>query len=207
MSDTVDKASLRSQRIKLLVILGIFALPVIVASLWHANSDNWRPADTTNYGELIIPARPLAAFSMPSLDGDAITETYLLGRWTLVFIGSAECDALCQTSLYNIRQLRLALNEKMDRVQRLWLLAEAGSNQPLPALLNEHSGLKVAQPDAATLASLLAQFKSEDASVSVTGRLYLVDPQGNLMMRYPADANPKGILKDIQRLLKTSWVG
>ena len=207
MSDSVDKASLHSNRIKLLVIMGLFALPVIVASLWHANSDSWRPAGTTNYGELIIPARPLAAFSMPGIDGVAITERFLLGRWTLVYIGSADCAAACQTSLYNIRQLRTALNEKMDRVQRLWVLSDASTTPPSSTLLNEHPGLKVAQPDTATLNLLLAQFASEDTSVPVTERVYLVDPQGNLMMRYPADANPKGILKDIQRLLKTSWVG
>lgn len=207
MSDSVATTSMRNQRLKLLAIMGLFAVPVIVASLWHANSDSWRPTDTSNYGELIVPARPLAAFSMPSLDGDVINETFLTGRWTLVYIGSAACATPCQTSLYNIRQLRLALNEKMDRVQRLWLLSDASASQPLAPLLKEHPGLKVAQPDAATLASLLAQFKHDDASVPVTETLYLVDPQGNLMMRYPMTAEPEGILKDIRRLLKTSWVG
>ena len=207
MADSDNGANLRNQRIKLLVILGMFALPVLLAWLWHANSDRWRPAGTTNYGELISPARPLAAFSIPGLDGALITQEFLHGKWTLVYIGAAECDKRCRTNLYNIRQVRLALNEKIDRVQRLWVLSDGRGSQQLPALLADHPGLKVAKPDAAKLERLLAQFGSADASVPVPGRVYLVDPLGNLMMRYPADAEPKGLLKDLERLLKTSWIG
>lgn len=206
MSDSVAESALRSQRIKLLVILGIFALPVILASLWHANSDSWRPSDTSNYGELIIPVKTFTAFTMPALDGTAVTDDFLRGRWTLVFIGAAECDEVCRTSLYNMRQIRLALNEKMDRVQRLWVLSDAHGSDQLSALLNEHPGLKVAQPDSATRDEFLKQF-SDDAGMPVTGRVYVVDPLGNLMMRYPSDANPKRMLKDIEKLLKASWIG
>jgi len=207
VADSGISVNLRNQRIKLLVILGMFALPVLLAWIWHANSDRWRPGGTTNYGELITPARPLAAFSMPGLDGTLITQEFLRGRWTLVYIGAADCDQVCRTNLYNIRQVRLALNEKFDRVQRLWVLSDGRGSEQLPALLADHPGLKVAKPDTAELARLLAQFGSADAAVPVSGRVYLVDPLGNLMMRYPADAKPKGMLKDLERLLKTSWVG
>ncbi len=207
MADSGNSVSLRNQRIKLLVILGMFVLPVLLAWLWHANSDRWRPSGTTNYGELITPARPLAAFSIRGLDGALITQEFLRGRWTLVYIGAAECDKRCRTNLYNIRQVRLALNEKFDRVQRLWVLSDGRGSEQLPALIADHPGLKVAKPDAAELARLLAQFGNTDVSAPVTGRIYLVDPLGNLMMRYPVEAKPKGMLKDLERLLKTSWVG
>lgn len=206
MTDSDAKTSLRKQRIKLLVIFAMFAVPVLVAFVWNANLDRWRPSGTTNYGELIAPARPLSDFSMPDLAGERITQEFLRERWTLVYIGAAACDQACRTNLYNIRQVRMALNEKIDRVQRLWVISDGRGSEKLPALLAEHPGLKVANPDAAELARFLAQFNNADGS-PIPGRVYVVDPLGNLMMRYPIAPEPKRMLKDLERLLKTSWVG
>ena len=211
MSTVTNNKEQRKQRIKLIVIIALFAGPVFAAWLWHVNSDQWRPAATTNYGELITPARPLADFSMPQLDGTLVNQDSLRGHWTLVYIGAADCDLSCQKNLYNIRQIRIALNEKIDRLERLWIITDMQNSEPLSALLSKHPGLQVLQPAADQLPEFLQQFQIESdaasASASVRGRVYIIDPLGNLMMRYPADADPKAILKDILRLLKTSWIG
>jgi cytochrome oxidase Cu insertion factor (SCO1/SenC/PrrC family) len=199
--------ALRRQRLKLLLIFFLFALPLLAAVIWHINIDRWRPVATTNYGELIVPARPLAPFDMLGLDGAHITQDFLRGKWTLVYIGSAECGVVCRGNLYKMRQARLALNEKMDRVQRLWVLSDAPHAAPSPVLLSEHPGLAVAKPDTAELEHFMIQFNHPDDPPAGPDRIYLIDPLGNLMMQYPADADPKGLLRDLQRLMITSWVG
>ena len=207
MQDSSNNVGLRRQRLKLLAIFFLFALPLLSAVIWHANTDRWRPGTTTNYGELISPARPLVAFEMLGLNGAHITQDFLRGKWTLVYIGPAQCGKECQGNLYNMRQVRVALNEKIDRVQRLWVLSDANRAEQLPALLSDHPGLAVAKPSSAELEQFLVQFSTPETTGPVQGRIYLVDPLGNLMMRYPPAADPKGLLKDLQRLLLTSWVG
>lgn len=207
MHEPQSNNPLRRQRLKLLLIFFLFALPLLAAVIWHLNSDHWRPGTTTNHGELIIPARPLAPFDMLGLDGAHITQDLLRGKWTLVYIGPAECGAVCRGNLYKMRQVRLALNEKMERVQRLWVLSEAAHAAPSPALLGEHPGLVVANPDSAELAHFMIQFQRPDDGPALADRIYLIDPLGNLMMQYPATADPKGLLQDLLRLLTTSWVG
>lgn len=207
MQDSNTSDALRRQRLKLLLIFFLFALPLLSAVIWHLNIDRWRPGTTTNYGALIVPARPLAPFDMLGMDGAHITQDFLRGKWTLIYIGAAACEAACRGNLYKMRQVRVALNEKMERVQRLWVLSDAPHATPSAALLSEHMGLVVAKPDTAELEHFMIQFNHPGDPPAGQDRVYLIDPLGNLMMQYPADADPKGLLKDLQRLLITSWVG
>lgn len=206
MQATTEGKSMLNQRLKMLLIFLLFAAPVIAAWVWNANIERWRPTTTTNYGELITPARPLGELNVPQLDGKPLAKDFLRGKWTLVYIGPAACDRDCQQNLYVMRQVRLALNEKMDRVQRLWIISDAQPAPRLRALLSDHPGLAVVRPTATERTALLDNFRSPAAG-PVENRIYIVDPLGNLMMRYPARVDAKGVLKDIQRLLLTSWVG
>lgn len=207
MQESNVSDALRRQRLKLLLIFFLFALPLLSAVIWHANSDRWRPGTTTNNGELIVPARPLAPFDMLGLDGAHITQDFLRGKWTLVYIGAAACEAACRGNLYKMRQVRLALNEKMERVQRLWVLSDAPRAAPSPGLLSEYPGMAVAKPGTAELEHFMTQFDRPGDPSAGPDRIFLIDPLGNLMMQYPAGADAKGLLKDLQRLLLTSWVG
>jgi hypothetical protein len=108
---------------------------------------------------------------------------------------------VCQTRLYNIRQVRLTTGRERDRVERLWLLTESG--QPDATLLAQHEGLRLARVD---LTILREQFPA------VTGaqpgdHIWLVDPLGNLMMRFPLNADPNRMKKDLIKLLRVSRVG
>lgn len=206
MTQTNGDQSLLSQRLKLLLIFILFASPVLAAWIWNANIERWRPTTKTNYGELITPARPLGALNLPQLDGKPLATDFLRGKWTLVYIGSAACDQDCQESLYVMRQVRLALNEKMERVQRLWIISDAQPSPRLAVLLSDYPGLAVARPQAAARDAVLTAFKGPGPD-PVEDRIYIMDPLGNLMMRYPTKVDAKGLLKDVQRLLLTSWVG
>lgn len=186
----------------------IFLAPTFVALVMHNVSDGgWKPDVTTNSGALVHPARPL---ELPAdiVHGDKPLADYLQGKWTLVYLGGADCDDACKSSLYKMRQARTAQNEHMKRVQRLYVY-EGG---PLPEavtayLASEQPQLDRVQLAPAQFAKLAEFFVIDDTKVRDAGRVYIVDPFGNLMMYYPPDADPRGLLKDLKKLLKYSRIG
>jgi len=186
----------------------IFLAPTFVALVMHNVSDGgWQPDVTTNSGALVHPARPLK-LSPDILHGDKPLADYLQGKWTLVYLGSADCDDACKTNLYKMRQARIAQNEHMKRVQRLFVF-EGGA---LPDAVTGYLASEQPQLDRVQLAPVqfgqLAEFfVIDDTKVRDAGRIYIVDPLGNLMMYYPPDGDPKEMLRDLLRLLKVSQVG
>lgn len=141
----------------------------------------WGTGASGNYGELIAP-KPVAA---PAL-------APLRGKWVLVTFDAAACDAYCEKKLYYMRQVRRAQGKDMERVERLWALTDAA--KPRADILPGIEGTRIEKAD-----SLAAAFPG-----AVTEHIYLVDPLGNLMLRFPRDPDPSKMIKDLQRLLKYS---
>ena len=129
----------------------------------------------------------------------------LANRWTLLYVGPGECSTVCRTDLYNTRQVRLALNRDMDRVQRVFIAT--GDCCDWPFLDAEHPDLASvrALPEAGPVLKLLPSING--IAPGAADRVYLIDPLGNLMMSYAPDAKPKGMLTDLKRLLGLSHVG
>ena len=116
-------------------------------------------------------------------------------------VSASACELACKTNLYNARQLRLAQGKDMDRIERVWLIPD---QQPLETrLLREYDGVHFLRADVKKLAAWLPV----EPGGSMEDRLYLIDPLGNLMMRYPVDADPNKIKKDLIKLLKASAIG
>lgn len=138
----------------------------------------WPPGSAGNYGELIAPR----TLSGPPFDA-------LRGKWVLVSFDAAACDPYCERKLYYLRQVRRAQGKDMERVERLWLVTGGAPRQELLAAIE---GTRIVL--------------SNDASFS-PDHIYLVDPLGNLMLRFPRDPDPSKMLKDLQRLLKYSRIG
>ncbi|HEX9184492.1 MAG TPA: cytochrome C oxidase subunit I [Burkholderiales bacterium] len=177
--------SARRGRAKLVLLAAVFALPLVLAGL--AYWLDWAPGTTANYGELVAPPRPLAG---PPFDA-------LRGKWVLVSFDAAACDAYCERKLYFMRQVRRAQGKDQDRVERLWMLTDDG--QPRAEVLAAIEGTRLERGTATA-----ARFP---AGASHADHIYVVDPLGNLMMRYPRDPDPSRMLKDLQRLLRLSQVG
>jgi hypothetical protein len=177
----------------------MFLLPVAVAfALYYGNI--WRPAGSASKGELITPARPLNAAGLRQADGTPADESVLQGKWTLIYIGDGTCDAACRQALVFGRQSRLALNNEMTRVQRVFLATgNCCANDYFAA---EQPGLIALDASAPQAQALLAQFPADR-----THSLYVVDPLGNLMMRHDASQTTKGLLSDLKKLLKLSHIG
>ena len=182
-------------RSKFLLLIGVFVVPVVAAYLAYSG---WRPARHTNYGDL-LKVTPLqqAAGAMP--DGTSFDLETLRGKWVMVHVGPASCDAACAQQLYLMRQTRIAQGKEQSRIERLWVLTDTGT--PDAALLQEHPGLHVWHPaDAAFVEQFpAAQNKAE--------HIYLVDPLGNLMLRFPAQIDTRRMMKDLKLLLKASQIG
>jgi hypothetical protein len=175
----------RRGRLKFLLLGLFFALPVAAGWLvWWLDIGT---GSSAAYGTLLSP-QPLPPGPLATLKG----------KWVLVQIDAAACDAACERKLYFMRQVRRATGREIGRVERLWIVSDGKS--PAPALLAAIEGTVLAPADNA----LLAAFPAEG---SPTAHIYLVDPLGNLMLRFPRDPDPSRMLKDLQRLLKTSRFG
>ena len=199
MSSVIDPELHRRNFRTVFALGGLFLLPLLL-SFWLYYGLHWRPPGTTNHGELIEPVRPLPEVPLADADGVAARHVFQ-GKWTLVYVGDGACDADCRTTLFFMRQTRLSLNNEMTRVQRVFLAT--GDCCDRAYLAAEHPGLRVLDASQAAAQPLLAQFPQDGRAQA----LYVVDPLGNLMMRYDARLPPKGLLEDLKRLLQLSHIG
>lgn len=187
------------------LLVAVFFAPLLAAFILYY-AGGWRPAGSTNHGDLIHPPRPLPAASLQNLQGAAVPPDALHGKWTLVYIGAGQCDARCREALTLMRQTRLALSDDASRVQRLFLVTQPCCDQTY--LDADHPGLITARADDAAGKTIVEIFpRYDNQPVEAGGRIYIVDPLGNLMMSYAADAKPKGLLEDLKKLLKLSHIG
>ena len=182
-------------RSKFLLLFGVFVVPVLAAYLAYFG---WRPAGHTNYGEL-LKVTPLQQTAGATHDGTPFNLETLRGKWLMVHVGPASCDAACTRQLYLMRQIRIAQGKEQSRIERLWVLTDAGT--VAPALLRDHPGLHAWRP---AEAAFVEQFP---AAQSRAAHIYLVDPLGNLMLRFPDQPDPKRMMKDLKLLLKASQIG
>ena len=151
-----------------------------------------------------LPARPLPPLALPLLDAGNTEPNFLKGKWTFLYVESGPCAEACRMRLYQTRQVRLALDRDMPRVQRVFI---AGAGCCDAAFLHrQHPDLITVRADAAA-APLLALLPGREANQPGAEPVYLIDPLGNLMMSYSGDVKPKGMLEDMKRLLRLSSIG
>ena len=193
-------------RLKVLLIAGLFLLPVLIAYVLFGTG--WRPSTTGNYGELVQPARPITDVALRSIDGARISFNGLKGKWNLIYFAAAECLKPCTDALYKMRQVSLAQGKEARRIRRVIVVYRAKVPDGLRNTLSDYPNMQVITGPSDAVETLARQFYLP-AGTPFDGlhRIYLVDPLGNFMMSYAADANPTGIRKDLARLLKVSQVG
>jgi hypothetical protein len=191
----------RRQRRVLVALALLFFAPLGLAFYLYYGHSNWHPGGRVNTGELVEPARPLPALTLP-LDGGGSTDpNFLRGKWTFLQVSSGPCGEACRTRLYDTRQIRVALDRDMNRVQRVLIAGDDCCDAQF--LRQQHLDLITVRAGAA-VAPLLALLPD---GAGGEPRVYLIDPLGNLMMSYSAAAKPKGMLEDMKRLLRLSSIG
>lgn len=197
-----DSQRTRAGRFKMLLVLAICAAPVVASYFTYYVV---RPEGRRNYGELIEPQRALPAANGTTLDGRTVALPSMQGQWLLVSVSGGACDALCEKHLYLQRQLREGLGKEKDRVDWVWLIDDKAPVRPeVAAAVAQATVLRV---DANELSRWLAPASGH----ALSQHLYVVDPMGHWMMRFPPvgqqgidTASAKKIKSDMERLLRAS---
>jgi len=197
MTDNTDKRWYRRWQPALL--LALFLGPLLAAvALYY--SGNWRPIGGTNHGVLVQPPVTLPQLN-PAAGSDDSYAGDLRGRWTLLYVDTGDCGQRCVEALFRSHQAREVLGRNRIRVERLYIYR---GQAPAEADLAKDESLRVlpaSDPEA------LRVIEAIPAELAATDELLLVDPLGNLMMRFPLDQEPKGMVEDLKKLLKLSRIG
>ena len=184
-------------RLALIGIALVFFVPIFLSWYLVFFSDYKDDIKTINNGELVSPIVNLGSINMRSFSDDKV---YNHDRtWILVFLIKDECKDLCQEKLYQIRQIRLAMGKDQDKLERLVL---AKTKLDWDSYKNEYPGQKYIDISMTKFESIISVFKSNPELKS--NSIYLIDPYGNLMMQYKNGAEPTGIIKDIERLIRNA---
>ena len=193
-----DSTRSRAGRWKMIAVLLVCASPVIASYFTYYVV---RPEGRRNYGELITPQRPLPAMQTTDLNGKTGELAGLKNQWLLINVASAGCNDVCQQRLYFQRQLRESLGKQKGRLDRVWLVTDAADvDARLKPALTEATVVRVP-------ADALMQWLPPAGSQRPEDHLYVVDPLGNLMMRFPAKMDAAGAAKakrDLDRLIRAS---
>ncbi|MSQ58771.1 MAG: cytochrome C oxidase subunit I [Betaproteobacteria bacterium] len=156
----------------------------------------WKPAPFVNYGELVVPEVVIT----PAPD-DAMSQTLkeVSGKWVLAMADSGSCGEFCQKKLYYLRQIRLTQGKYMGRIERLWIITD--EVRPNESVLKDFQGTRVVSARGSAWVGRIP------VKTSLTDHLLIIDPLGNVILRYPRDLDPSAMKKDLQRLLRASRVG
>lgn len=189
------KSSAKTQgRSPLVLILALFMLPLVLGGALHLYG--WHPSSAGNHGEILSPPRPLPALT--DGQGRPLDKAQFDGHWSLVVAGAGPCEAACRQWILTTRQVHVALYKQMSRVERTWL-----SDQPAP----DAAPLLALQPDLHTAVARSEAARAAFDLGQAGHRVYIVDPMGQIILRYAPDADPRGLLKDMERLLRLAWAG
>lgn len=188
----------RAGRWQMLLLALVCAAPVIASYYSYYVA---RPEARRSFGELIEPQRPLPAASATDLSGRPVELSTLKGQWLLLSVAGGACDAACENNLYLQRQLREGLGKDKDRLDWVWLVSDdARLPEALLPALGQATVLRV--PPA-----VLADWLAPAAGQTLPEHLYVVDPMGHWMMRFPAGldkAGAGGAKRDLERLMRAS---
>jgi len=196
-----DPRARASSRLKLYLVIAICAAPVIASYVVYYAV---RPDARSNYGTLVDPQRPMPALHLRTLDGRAFDTASLRGKWIMLMAGNGDCPAACVDRLYQLRQVRLTTGKERERVERVWLIPDA---TPLSTtLIREYDGTQMLRADPAELERWLPVAAGEPSTAYVD-HIYMIDPLGNLMLRFPVNADPNRTKRDVAKLLYASGIG
>jgi cytochrome oxidase Cu insertion factor (SCO1/SenC/PrrC family) len=195
-----QKGSWRRGRWTLLIIALICGAPIAISYFTYYVI---KPkGGTTSYGTLIEPQRPIpGALMVTGDDGHEVPLDSLRGRWLMISVDGSACDDACAKKLYFMRQVRATQGAERERVVTVWLRTDDASVPD--KVKGAYADTRMLRADPLAVASWLP---ATEATKDID-HIYLVDPNGNLMMRFPANPDPSKIKQDVTKLLKWSSIG
>ncbi len=191
---------------KLVLIFAWFLIPLTIAFAWYKLlPESMHPSNSTNNGDLLESIFTLEPFNHLTINGHSYANADIEKVWTLVHFVNGDCDEACSQSLYNTRQLRIALGKDVKRLSRLAILEPAGQSESNTKMWASHPDLTVVYSSNNGVAE---QIHRNVRGLEIDqNSIFLVDPLGNVMMHFSPTLEPKLIKKDIRKLLKLSHIG
>ena len=197
--DQNNSPAKRKGRWKLFAVLLVCASPLLLSYLTYYVI---KPAGRTNYGDLIDPRdHPIPQLGSTTLDGKPAGLEQFKGQWVMLNVDNGDCQQACRDQLVQMRQLRLMTGKDRERVERVWLITDATPLDTMLMRVVEGTHFLRVPLDA------VAKWLPVEQGGNAADHIYLIDPLGNLMMRFPKDADPAKVKKDIGKLLKASAIG
>ncbi len=193
----------KGQRYKFYLIVLVCLTPVLAGYLLFYF---WRPSSFNNYGLLVQPQRYAKELALTDLQGKTVSLDEFRKRFVMITVAPTNCDATCEAQLFMTRQVRIMQGKERERVERLWVIPSTAKGGAIdPKIIAAHEDLVIARADAQQLEKLFSLPAPQNAA-RIEDHVYLIDYQGNLMMRFPKDPDPYKIKKDLSTLLRAASV-
>jgi len=200
-----EENSNKKNKLIIIIIVLVFITPSILS--WYVfNYTNFLESrGTSNYGEIITPPIQLENLSLIDPLNEERNDT-LHGKWSMIYVAES-CDEVCMQNVYRMRQIHMGMGKHSLRVQKVLFLTNQDIDE-LSLLFTNYKGQQVINTNTTDINILLDKFRFKSFNdPTKSQRIYISDPLGNLMISYPFDINPKGILKDLKKLLRASHIG
>ena len=211
MSSPQPKPAGKPRSIRPLILLALVCLAPLVFALlaYYVPSLGLRPAENTNYGAILEPQRPMpdsSKLQLTTLEGEPFDLKSLQGKWLLISADQSACPESCARKLFILRNSHASQGKNVDRLKRIWFITDDGK---VPEnVLDAYQGNVFLRADPAQLAEFLAPGAgAAEHDAALRAPMWIIDPLGNLMLEFPADADPFKVRKDISKLLFSSRVG
>ena len=179
------------------LLIAAFVVPLLIAIVMYSLRGYLPTMKPVSHGELIHPAQPIEAIEVNFIAGGSSDLEFLKGKWTYFFYAPGQCGLECEAALFKLRQTKIATGRETNRVQSAIIIDHISASSEA---LSRYKSIK-----AATLPKI--KFENTSELNLEPGVIYLIDPNGNMMMKYDDQATSKGLLKDIKKLLKISNIG
>ena len=188
MSEAKPVPSRRRGRIQLLlIVLGVVGPMLLATGMYKLQF--WVPEGRSYHGELIGNGQTRADLGVQADEQ----------RWQILVTAPKDCAVDCQQLVYLARQIQISLGREAGRASHALAAAQPLSADYAAKLDREYPQLQRYPLDAGVFARTTG-----DKAVP---QLWIVDPHGNLVLRYDPTVKGKDLLNDLRLLLKLSNIG
>ena len=180
-----------------------FIAPVVLAYIMFFFVD---VKSFVNHGEILNPIVHIASFKLKDENNEIIPQDDLTYKWRLISFVGKDCDEQCETRLFDTRQIHTLLAKNQHRLMRMFVHLEPAGDSLIKLIEQSHPNVIHVNGDADTIIDALGANVREGAGI-MNNETYIMDPMGNVIMRFTQDQPNKEFLYDLKKLLKASQIG
>ena len=159
-----------------------------------------------NHGEILSPIVHIVDFKLTNEKNEIIPKAELTYKWRLVSFVGKNCNEACEKRLYDTRQIHTSLGKNQHRLNRMFIHLEPAGEALTKLIAKTHEDVIRVNGDKQAIIDALGINISDDVGIS-NNETYIMDPMGNVMMRFTQDQPNKEFLYDLKKLLKASQIG